>query len=68
MGKSHRLVFRRKIIMKIEYSEPLNFRVSRKMKERLDIILVKKQKETPMGFRMSDVLREAIHEYLEARQ
>lgn len=54
--------------MKIEYSEPLNFRVSKKMKERLDIILVRKQKGTPMGFRMSDVLREAIHEYVETRK
>ncbi len=54
--------------MKIEYSEPLNVRVSKKMKKKLDVILTKKQKENPMGVRMSDVLREAIHEYLEYRQ
>ena len=54
--------------MKIEYSESLNFRVSKEMKEKLDIILVKRQKGTPMGFRMSDILREAVYEYVEARQ
>ncbi len=54
--------------MTVEYSEPLNFRVSKKTKEKLDTILKERQNSTPMGFRMSDVLREAIYEYVEARK
>lgn len=54
--------------MKIEYSEKLNFMVSKEMKNKLDSILKNRQKKTPMSIRMSDILREAIYEYVEARQ
>ena len=54
--------------MKIEYSEKLNFMVSKEMKNGLDIILKKRQNKTPMSIRMSDILREAIYEYVEAKQ